>query len=211
MKDSQIIGYRKNGSPIRLIAGASEPAVEPAAGPAVEKPAQEPETSPDIVKLQAALEKEREARRAADKKAKENDTYRVKVEELEAASKSELERAVDVARKEGESSALQRANTRLVSYAAIALAAQQQFRDASDAVKFLDLTDITVADDGTVDSGSLTKQLEQLAKDKPYLLVDTRPTRPQGDVGQGPRPAVTPEVTPGMGRIRAAYASPPQK
>jgi hypothetical protein len=162
-----------------------------------------------VSKLEAALEKEREARKAADKRAKENDAYRSKVEQLESANKSELERAVDAARKEGESSALQRANARLVSAEARAIAAGQQFRDATDAVRFLDLSDVSVSEDGSVDADALSKQLEQLAKDKPYLLKDNAPTRPTGDVGQGPRTPAAPEIQPGMSRIRAAYATKP--
>lgn len=163
--------------------------------------------NPDVVRLQAALDKEREARKAADRRAKENDSFRTKAEQLESANKTEMERAVDAARKEGESAALQRANSRLVSAEARALAAQQQFRDATDAVRFLDLADVAVSDDGSVDTDALSKQLQQLAKDKPYLLAEARPTRPQGDVGQGPRGPATPEVEPGLGRLRAAYAT----
>jgi hypothetical protein len=208
MHNSQIIGYRKNGCPIRVIRGASETAVETTVTETEKttepvEPASPP--NPDVVKLQAALDKEREKFKAADKRAKELDSFRVKAEELESASKTELERAVDAARKEGESSALQRANSRLVSAEARALAAAQQFRDATDAVRFLDLAEVQVSDDGTVDTGSLAKQLEQLAKDKPYLLAEARPTRPQGDVGQGPRMPAAPEIQPGLGRLRAAY------
>lgn len=220
MQFDQIIGFRRDGRPIFVIRGASEAPPEKAGddqGSDGEKPKSSEgsgeskretgKTPEDFAKLQAALDKEREARKLADKRAKEGDGFRAKVEEIEAASKSEMERAVDAARKEGESAATQRANARLVSAEARALAAQAQFRDAGDAVRFLDLSDIEVAEDGSVDTASLNRQLEALAKDKPYLLAEEKPTRPSGDVGQGPREPNQPAVTPGMERLREAYAT----
>lgn len=147
-----------------------------------------PEANPDVVKLQSALQKEREARKAADARAKEFEQYRVKVEKLEEASKTEMERAIDAARKEGAQSALQGANAKLVKAEARALAASSKFRDPTDAVAFLgDLGAIQVSPDGDVDTDSLKSALDALAKQKPYLLLDETPTRPTGDAGQGPR------------------------
>lgn len=158
---------------------------------------------------QAEADKWKSLSRKNEEAAKANAAAAKRLEELEAANKSELERAVDAARKEGESAAQQRANARLVAAEARAAAASKQFRDASDAVRFLDLSAVAVNDDGDVDADAIGKQLDQLAKEKPYLLNDPRPTRPQGDVGQGPRHPVAPEVTPGLGRLRAAYTNTP--
>lgn len=146
------------------------------------------EPNPDVVKLQSALSKEREARKAADARAKEFESYRDKVAKLEEAGKSDLERAVEAARKEGAQTALQSVNQRLVRAEARALAAASKFRDPSDAVAFLgDLSAVRVSSEGDVDSDSLKTALTELAKQKPYLLVEEKPTRPQGDAGQGPR------------------------
>lgn len=158
------------------------------ATPEVENDEGQQDSQPDTSKLQSALEKEREARRSAEKRARDGDAARVRLEKLEEASKSELQRAVDAARQEGAQSAMQAANARLVRSEARALAAAAKFRDPSDAVAFLgDLDGVTVTESGDVDAKALSAALTDLAKQKPYLLAEDRPTRPQGDAGQGPR------------------------
>jgi hypothetical protein len=153
-------------------------------------PAAEPTANPDVAKLQSALQKEREARKAADARAKEFESYRDKVAKLEEAGKSDLEKAVEAARKEGAQTAMQTANARLVKAEARALAASAKFRDPSDAVAFLgDLSTVRVSSEGDVDADSLKAALDDLAKAKPYLLAEEKPTRPTGDAGQGPRDA----------------------
>lgn len=113
-------------------------------------------------------------------------------DKLAEKSKTDLERAVDAARKEGAGEAATRYNRRLVESEARAQAATAKFRDPSDAVAFLgDLSNIQVTDDG-VDTKALTAALADLAKAKPYLLVEEKPTRPVGDAGQGPRDASGP-------------------
>jgi hypothetical protein len=110
------------------------------------------------------------------------------LDKVRDASRSDLERAVEAARKEGAQVATQAANSRLVKAEARALAAGAKFRDPSDAVAFLgDLSSVKVTADGDVDTASLEKALADLAKAKPYLLAEEPPTRPVGDPGQGPR------------------------
>lgn len=83
---------------------------------------------------------------------------------------------------------MQTANQRLVRAEARALAASAKFRDPSDAVAFLgDLSTVRVSSEGDVDADSLKAALNDLAKAKPYLLAEEKPTRPTGDAGQGPR------------------------
>jgi len=111
-----------------------------------------------------------------------------KLDELAEAQKSDLEKAVEAARREGEVAALARSNARLVAAEARALAAGSQFRDAGDAVRFLDLTQVAVSDDGVVDTDAIEKQLKKLAGDKPYLLVEQKPALPtpaQAGIGVG--------------------------
>ena len=105
-------------------------------------------------------------------------------EALEAAKTAE-QKAVDAARQEGEQTATQKANARVVRAEARALAATAKFRDPSDAVKFLDLTQVAVGDDGEPDSKALNVLLDQLAKDKPYLVDDGKGGKPKPDPGQG--------------------------
>lgn len=110
------------------------------------------------------------------------------LDKVRQASKSEMEKAVDAARTEGASAAMQSANSRLVKAEARALAAAGQFRDPADAVAFLaDLSSINVSPDGDVDADRLKTALAELAKAKPYLLVEEKPKRPTGDAGQGVR------------------------
>lgn len=121
------------------------------------------------------------------------------------AAKTEHEKAVEAARKEGMTEALKVANSRLVSAEARALAAEAQFQDPGDAVRLLDLSDVTVADDGTVDTEGIKTALAELAKTKPYLIRDSGP-KPPPTFGGGPRKTETPDPGPGVNRLRAAYA-----
>lgn len=110
------------------------------------------------------------------------------LDKVREASQSDLERAVTAARKEGAQQATTAANQRLVRAEARALAAGAKFRDPSDAVAFLgDLSKVRVSTDGEVDTDALNQALADLAKSKPYLLQEEKPTRPTGDPGQGPR------------------------
>jgi hypothetical protein len=110
---------------------------------------------------------------------------------LAEASKTEHQREVDQARKQGETEALSRVNGRLITAEARALAASKQFRDPTDAVAFLrgngSLDSIKVNDQGDVDTKALEAALDDLAKSKAYLLIEEKNPRPAGDAGQGPR------------------------
>jgi hypothetical protein len=103
---------------------------------------------------------------------------------LEAA-KSDADKAIDAARTEGEKSATEKANGRLIRSEARALAASANFRDPSDAVAFLDLTKVTVGDDGEVDEKAIAEQLKTLAESKPYLVDDGKKVGPKSDKSQG--------------------------
>lgn len=103
---------------------------------------------------------------------------------LEAAM-SESEKAVAAARKEGEQSARQAVNARLVKSEARALAAAASFRDAADAVAFLDLSSVAVDDEGDVDAKAIAAQLKTLSETKPYLLAGDKKERPKPDGAQG--------------------------
>jgi len=125
-------------------------------------------------------------------------------DQLVEKSKTEQQKAVDAARKEGETSALERANTRLVRSEARALAAAAGFRDPADAVALINLAGVKVTNDGDVDADAIKTQLAEVAEKKAYLLKDTGPARPGGDAGQGPRGTAGPsnmnELIRGLGR-----------
>jgi len=165
--------------------------VEPVTDPGVKPPPVQPDppTDPkpieDLSKLRDALDKERSLRKDAERRAKDGDTHRTKLEALEAASRSDLDKAVDAARKEGAQTVLTAANRRLVLAEARALAAEARFRSPQVAVRSLDLTDVTVAEDGTVDTGAITAALTRLAADEPYMVDDGAPRTPRPDPSQG--------------------------
>lgn len=106
---------------------------------------------------------------------------------LEAA-KSDQDKAVDAARKEGEKTATERSNARLVNAEVRAVAANLKFRDPHDAIAQLreQLGNVKVSDDGDVDADAVKKLLDELAKDKPYLVDDgkSQPT-PAATAGIG--------------------------
>jgi hypothetical protein len=127
-------------------------------------------------------------------------------DKLREQSKSEQERAVDAARKEGAAAAAERWKSRLVSSEVRAQAARLRFHDPADAVAQLhaSLGGIQVSDDGDLDGESISKALTELAKAKPYLVVEEKPGRAGGDAGQGPRGGTGPtnmnELIRGLGR-----------
>jgi hypothetical protein len=129
-------------------------------------------------------------------RAKENSKAATELEQLRTQAMSDQEKAVNAAKTAGYTEALTKANKRLVSAEARALAAGAKFRDPGDAVKFLTLDDISVDEDGNVDASAIKSALEELAKSKPYLLDDGKAPAPSGDIGQGHRtgPAADPRV-----------------
>lgn len=102
-----------------------------------------------------------------------------------AEAMTDAEKAVAAARKEGETAAQERTNTRLVKAEARALAAAENFRDPTDAVAFLDLSSVSVNDEGEVDAAALKTQLKTLAETKTYLVDDGKKPAPRADHSQG--------------------------
>jgi hypothetical protein len=163
-----------------------DPTPTPASIPSKPTPPPEPDHgTEDSSKLRDALASERSLRKDAEKRAKEGATAQAELEKLTAAAKSDLERAVEAARKEGAQSVLGSANTRLVNAEARAAAAELKFRNPTLAVRALDLAGITVTDDGTVDTAAITAALKTLAADEPYLIDDGGPRTPRKDPSQG--------------------------
>lgn len=140
--------------------------------------------------------------------AKSNADAAKRLAELEAASATDLEKAVNAARDEGRTEVLTVANARLVNAEARAVAAELRFKNPALAIKAIDLTSIEVNDDGEVDADAVRAVLAELANAEPYLVGDGRP---KGDADQGARTTAKPEPTPGIGRLQAAYASPNTK
>ena len=142
-------------------------------------------TAEDVAKLNAAIAKERELRKEAERKAKEGQSARAKLDEIEAASASEIEKAVKAAREEA--TAAERARTARILAAAEARAqAADRFKNPATAVRLLDLDDVSVTEDGAVDAAAVTAKLNALAESDSYLLKDERPPVPTpGQAGIG--------------------------
>lgn len=158
--------------------------------------------------LVAERQKAREAERAAKAAKAEADQFRQRLEELEAASKSEHEKALDSARKEASKEARQQVmsevNARILK-AELRAAAAGKLADPEDAIRLLDLDEFKVTDDGEVDAGAISKAIDSLLKEKPYLAGTKKPS---GDADGGKKSSTDkPEVKPGIDRMRAAYAS----
>ena len=130
-----------------------------------------------------ALDAERAERRKAEKRAKELDAELAKLRE---ASMSEQEKAVEAARREAREEALRSVNQRLIA-AEVRAAAGGRLADPEDAVRFLDLDQFPVSDDGEIDRKAIADALDGLVKQKPYLAAGA--TRPAGDADQGARGA----------------------
>jgi hypothetical protein len=116
-----------------------------------------------------------------------------KFDELDAANKSDLEKANERAAEAEAASAkvTQTANQRLIRGEIIARAAQadgerKAFLDPSDAYAHLrDVTDITVDDEGEV--LGVDEALEKLAEKKPHLLAPEGNGKPSGNGDGGAR------------------------
>lgn len=179
--------------------GATPP-IPPAGQPASPAPAdggQQGDQPDDTAKLKAALANERSLRKDAERRAKAGEDAQKRADDLEAAGKSETERAVAAARKEGATEALAKANRLLVRAEARAAAAGLHFQDPRDVLGLIDLSDVRVTADGTVDTDVIAERLRKLAEDKPYLVATAAPPTPPEP--QGPR---APRVDPSQGSGR---------
>lgn len=128
-----------------------------------------------------AIEAERTARRAAEKRIADMEKELVRIRE---SGMSDQEKAVETAKREARAEANKAFNTRLVQ-ADVRAAAAGKLADPEDAIRFLDLGEFAVDDDGGTDKKAITKALDELVKAKPYLAASA--TRPTGDADQGAR------------------------
>jgi hypothetical protein len=154
--------------------GGGAPGVTP-------KPAPAPE--PDKTFGQADVDRivaERVARERA-KYADHDDLRKAakRLEEIEAANATDLEKAVKAAREEGRAEVLSAANQRTLNAEARALAAAAKFRNPVLAVRSIDLSGVKVSDDGSVDSNAINQRTESLVilggdADVDRFIVQTR-------------------------------------
>lgn len=189
------IGYLPNGRPIFPIAGGA-PDDPPKDDPPKKDPPKDDPPKDDFKPpaTQADLDRiigDRVARERA--KYADYDDLKAKAEAHDKAAEeaqTEQEKAVSAARAEGERSAGERANQRIVAAEARALAAEhlvdgKAFRiGAASVVRLLDLTGVKVDDNGEVDAAAIKVKLDDLAKAEPDLVVDAKKP-PKKDPSQG--------------------------
>lgn len=184
--------------------GAAASTTEPAAGTAAYTP---PATQADLDRI--ITERLSRAKTAPPADYDDLKQKAQRLDELEAANASDLDKAVAKAREEGSSEATARGNVRLVSAEVRAVAAELGFRDPADALaQYGDLTKVTVTDED-VDSAAVKARLGELATSKPYLLKgDEIPSA--ADAGIGAAGAAT-TAQPGTPRLEQAYSKTSRK
>lgn len=124
------------------------------------------------VDWRAKFEAQQKVNRDLEKKMKgEAGTLRSQLEELQAKiAGQEKEYAAEQERRKVESEALAKANDR-IRKAEVRAAAASKLADPADALRFIDLDQFEVADDGSVDADAITDAIEGLIKEKPYLAA----------------------------------------
>lgn len=118
-----------------------------------------------------------------EKRAKANADKAKRLDEIEAANKSDAERLA--AERDQHAERATKAIQRAIRAEVRAAAGTLRFRDPADALRLLDVDDL-VDDDGEVDDDAVMSKLRKIAKDKPYLIADDQaPARSGGDMSGG--------------------------
>ena len=106
------------------------------------------------------------------------DAIKAELDKVKRESETETEKAIREARAEATSEALKKANARVVTAEARAIAAAEGWLYPNDAPRYLDIDAIAVNDSGEVDEGALKKALADAVKDRPALLKSDKPEVP---------------------------------
>lgn len=134
-------------------------------------------------------------KKALDAMKADRNAARAKAAEAEAeiarlravAEGKEAEFKAEQERRAVEAAALGKANER-IKKAEIRAAAAGKLNDPADALRYLDLDEFEVSDDGEVDTDAVKEAIDRLISTKPYLAV-AQGTRFQGTADQGARKA----------------------
>lgn len=109
----------------------------------------------------------------AEKKAAKDEAaqFKADLEALRAkVAGQEAEHAAKLERDKVHADALGKANERILKAEVRAVAASK-LADPADALRFLDLTEFEVGENGDVDSAAVTAAIDDLIKNKPYLAA----------------------------------------
>lgn len=140
----------------------------------VEEVEDQEEVADPAAGLKTALQKERQARKAAEKRARELEQERAD------RDKPDDEKKLDEVRREAAAEATAKANKRLIA-AEFRSAAAKRVKDPRIAAKLVDLEGIEVDDDGEVDADGINAALDALLDEYP----DLAPSRFEGSADQG--------------------------
>jgi len=168
-------------------------------------------------KGQQALDRMKAEKKAAIDEAKSYkalgltpDEIKALVDEKNAGKPVDEEAIRKAAAREAETAVTEKFHAKLRASSAREQAAALGFASASDALALIpaaSLADVDVTDD-EVDADAVKKLLEKLAADKPYLLKPTDNTPDYRQAGAGASGSGTsPDVQPGLPRLRDAYAN----
>ncbi|MYS34925.1 hypothetical protein K388_01924 [Streptomyces sp. KhCrAH-43] len=136
-----------------------------------EEPAEEPDgEEPDPDGTDELGDKGKRALASMKGKWRTERNKRKELEDQLAAAAADDEAAT--ARREAEQAALAKANARIVR-AEVRVAAKGVLADPADALKFLDLDQFEVDENGDLDSEEVTEAINELIKTKPYLAAAT--------------------------------------
>lgn len=157
---------------------------QPEPQPAPQRPTAAKDDGDDLAEAgRRALDAERKARREADKQLK---AATAELEKLRQQTMTDTERAIAEAKAQGRQEALIEATGRLVR-AEVRAAAGGKLADPDDAAMLLgDLSEF-VSSNGDVDSKAISKAIDELVKQKPYLAPQG--TKPAPLPGGGATPS----------------------
>lgn len=146
-----------------------------------------PDRDAEIQEWKSYTRKHEKASKAAQARVAELETQ---IAEIQAASQSDHEKAIEQAKKEGAREARDTFVAQLRTErrdAAVARLAAGKFQNVDVALKLLDLDDAEIFDDdNTVKNDELEKALDDLLKREPYLSADPSAVgRPAGDADAG--------------------------
>lgn len=123
-----------------------------------------------------ALDRMKAERDDARKEARRVKDLEAELDKVRNANATDAEKALNAAKAEGAAEANSRANERILRAEVRALAGK--FADPADALNFVDLTEFKVNDNGDVDTKAITKALDAVLAEKPYLAAATGPRVP---------------------------------
>jgi hypothetical protein len=185
-----ILGYRKNGAPIRLMAGGSGeggdlPANDPAQGnPPADPPKNDPPADPPAGDKGTGdgTDWKAEARKW-EQRAKDNHKAAAELDKLRKSSMTDQEKAVAEAEQRGRTAAALESGKRLAS-AELRAAAAAKGVDLSTIGELLDVGRF-VDESGEVDTTAIGKAVDKLAKLTPAAPAKPAPPRGSGDFPGG--------------------------